>query len=267
MSTQYSQMQEQVHTAEFDQLAHRMFSTVSRPGATMPMDAYREGNTFYIRFDLPGIKPNSIDLTVEQNVLTIHAERPTLDKSQAELLVTERPTGNFTRRVLLGDTLDAENMTANYADGVLMLSIPVREAAQQPTVEIGIEATAQISPATESTLSDRTFTAQVQAARRNRDLIAKLAQWRAEHGPSQAEIAKRMHTSQPAVARLESHQHDAQLSTLARYVAALGLSLDFVLTDLKTHTPIWTSIIREKLEQEPIGSVEQKDPEPRRRGR
>ena len=86
------------------------------------------------------------------------------------------------------------------------------------------------------------FAAQVQAARRNRELIATLARWRTELGLSQAECAKRMHTSQPAVARLESHQHDAQLSTLARYVTALGLALHFVLTDSKTGTPIWTSL-------------------------
>lgn len=90
--------------------------------------------------------------------------------------------------------------------------------------------------------SDSAFDNQVKAARRNRELIARLAQWRAKHGPSQAEAAKRMHTSQPAIARLESHQHDAQLSTLARYVAAIGLSLDFVLTDAKTGSRIWDSM-------------------------
>jgi transcriptional regulator with XRE-family HTH domain len=90
--------------------------------------------------------------------------------------------------------------------------------------------------------SDQEFTAQVQAARRNRELIAMLAQWRAELNLSQAKCAKLMHTSQPAVARLESHQHDAQLSTLARYVTALGLTLHFVLTDSKTGYPVWTSL-------------------------
>ena len=95
--------------------------------------------------------------------------------------------------------------------------------------------------------SDPNFINQVEAAYRNRELIAHLAKWRSEHGPSQAETAKRMHTSQPAIARLETHQHDAQLSTLARYVAAMGLSLDFVLKDSETGAPIWTSM--EELEE------------------
>jgi SpoVK/Ycf46/Vps4 family AAA+-type ATPase len=89
--------------------------------------------------------------------------------------------------------------------------------------------------------SDSGFAAQVRAARRNRDLINKLASWRVDHGLSQGEVAKRMHTSQPAVARLETHQHDAQLSTLARYVAALGLRMDFVLKDSETGDSFWTS--------------------------
>jgi propane monooxygenase coupling protein len=89
--------------------------------------------------------------------------------------------------------------------------------------------------------SDPDFISQVDAALRNRELIAYLAKWRSAHGPSQAETAKRMHTSQPAVARLESHQHDAQLSTLARYVSSLGLTLHFVLRDRNTGDRVWTS--------------------------
>jgi len=95
---------------------------------------------------------------------------------------------------------------------------------------------------------DEAFAYQVGAARRNRELIDWLARWRNNHEQSQAEVATRMHTSQPAVARLESHQHDAQLSTLARYVTALGLSLKFVLTDNETGAEVWTS--REGLDDE-----------------
>jgi osmotically-inducible protein OsmY/transcriptional regulator with XRE-family HTH domain len=93
-----------------------------------------------------------------------------------------------------------------------------------------------------------TFADEVQAARRNRELITELARRRSEDGTSQAEVAKRMHTSQPAVTRLESHQHDVQLSTLARYVTALGLSLHFVLTDSDTGERTWTSMSMPELE-------------------
>lgn len=92
------------------------------------------------------------------------------------------------------------------------------------------------------------FGEEVRAARRNRELMTQLARWRGKLGISQTETAKRMHTSQPAVARLESHQHDPQLSTLARYVTALGLSVHFLLTDLKTGDQAWTSLETPELE-------------------
>jgi transcriptional regulator with XRE-family HTH domain len=91
------------------------------------------------------------------------------------------------------------------------------------------------------TTADLTFPEQVDAALRNRKLITWLARWRTRSGFSQAEIARRMRTSQPAVARLESHQHDPQLSTLSRYALALKLSIDFVVRDSQTDTQVWRS--------------------------
>jgi HSP20 family protein len=100
------------------------------------MDAYRQGDSFYICLDLPGIDPGSIDLTVEQNVLTIRAERALVQADGAQMIVAERPSGTFTRQVFLGETLDADNITADYAAGVLTLTIPVREAAKPRTIEV-----------------------------------------------------------------------------------------------------------------------------------
>ena len=130
---------------DLDRLTQQMFGTAARPAA-MPMDAYRRGDSFYIHFDLPGIKPESIELTVEQNVLTVHATRPGMD-SDVELLVAERPAGAFTRQVFLGDTLDADNIQADYTAGVLTLAIPVHAAAKPRKVEITSQDAKQLSPA------------------------------------------------------------------------------------------------------------------------
>lgn len=120
---------------ELDRLTQQVFGTVARPSA-MPMDAYRKGDEFFVHFDLPGIDSDTIDLTVEQNVLTVRAERPALSPDGAEMLVTERPSGTFTRQLFLGETLDTEHIDANYAAGVLTLTIPVHEAAKPRKVEI-----------------------------------------------------------------------------------------------------------------------------------
>lgn len=121
---------------ELDRLTQQVFGTVARPAA-MPMNAYRKGETFLLNFDLPGINPDSIDLTVERNVLTIHAEREAPEPDQVvELIADECPTGVFTRQVFLGETLDTENIRADYNSGVLSLQIPVHEAAKPRKVSI-----------------------------------------------------------------------------------------------------------------------------------
>ncbi|TML37474.1 MAG: Hsp20/alpha crystallin family protein [Actinobacteria bacterium] len=114
---------------DLDRLTQQVFGTVARPAA-MPMDAYRKGHEFFVHLDLPGIDSDSIDLEVEQNVLTIRAERSQVSPEGAEMIVSERPSGSFSRQLFLGETLEAEGIAADYHAGVLTLTIPVREAAK-----------------------------------------------------------------------------------------------------------------------------------------
>lgn len=120
---------------DFDRLTEAMLGTRARP-AVMPMDAYREDGTFVVHLDLPGVSADSIDLTVEQNVLTIHAERKPPVSGAAERVVDERSYGIFSRQLFLGDTLDADQLTADYTAGVLTLEIPIAEKAKPRKVEI-----------------------------------------------------------------------------------------------------------------------------------
>ena len=120
---------------QFDRLAEQVFGTVARPAA-MPMDAWRDGHEFIVEFDLPGIDPQSIDLNVERNVLTVKAERKPSTGPEVELVASERPRGMFSRQVILGDTLDAERIEASYNAGVLRLTIPVAEKAKPRKIAI-----------------------------------------------------------------------------------------------------------------------------------
>lgn len=124
---------------QFDRLAEQVFGTVARP-ATMPMDAWREGNEFYVEFDLPGIEPASIDLDVERNVLTVKAERKASTGPEIEMVASERARGVFSRQVILGDTLDADRIEAAYDAGVLRLTIPVAERAKPRKIAISTPA-------------------------------------------------------------------------------------------------------------------------------
>lgn len=120
---------------DLDRLTEAVFGTRTRP-AMMPMDAYRDDGTFVVHLDLPGASADSIDLTVEQNVLTIHAERKPPVGDGAERVVAERAYGVFSRQLFLGETLDADRLTANYEAGVLTLRIPIAERAKPRKVEI-----------------------------------------------------------------------------------------------------------------------------------
>ena len=122
---------------DFDRLAQQLMGaagTTSRP-AVMPMDAWREGDSFVIEFDLPGVAPESIDLDVERNVLTVRAERVARN-GDWEMLASERPRGVFSRQLVLGDNLDLERIDATYEGGVLRLTIPVAERAKPRRIEI-----------------------------------------------------------------------------------------------------------------------------------
>ncbi|MET7707728.1 Hsp20/alpha crystallin family protein [Micromonospora sp. NPDC005189] len=120
---------------EIDRLAEQFFGTAARP-AMMHLDAYRDGDHFYAAFDLPGVDPDTIDCTVERNVLTVRAERRRLAGEGVELVAAERPMGTFTRRLFLGDTLDTDKLEAGYENGVLTLRIPVAERAKPRRVAI-----------------------------------------------------------------------------------------------------------------------------------
>src|SRR5690242_15859656 len=113
-----------------------------RPGVTaralsgMPMDAYKVGDNFVAHFDLPGVDPGSIDLSVEGNTLTVTAERSVPQLEHAEWTIAERPYGSYTRQLVLGRSLDTDRLEANYHDGVLTISIPVAEKARARKITV-----------------------------------------------------------------------------------------------------------------------------------
>lgn len=120
---------------EMERLAQQVLGSTAHPAA-MPMDAWREGQEFVVAFDLPGVSPDSVDLDIERNVLTVKAQRPEPAGKDIEMIASERPRGTFSRQLILGDTLDAENVKATYDGGILTLRIPLAEKAKPRKIEI-----------------------------------------------------------------------------------------------------------------------------------
>ena len=122
---------------ELDRLTQQLLTsqgTLARPAA-MLMDDWREGDSFIVEFDLPGVSQDSIDIDVERNVVTVRAERPAR-ASDAELVAAERPRGVFSRQLVLGDNLDLDRLEARYDAGVLRLTVPVAERAKPRKIEV-----------------------------------------------------------------------------------------------------------------------------------
>jgi len=126
---------------DVDRLFQQLWSTQQvgpRPMA-MPMDAYRKDDSFLLQLDLPAVTPESIELTVEENVLTISAERPAPPTGEGvESVIAERAFGIFTRQIVLGKTLDSERIEASYERGVLTVVIPVAEQAKPRRIEVSV---------------------------------------------------------------------------------------------------------------------------------
>jgi HSP20 family protein len=134
-------------TREFDRLARRAFGaghwTAVR--SAMPMDVIRGKDDVQLRFDLPGVDRESIDVTVDRGVLTVSARRTEETGEDEKLITRERVTGSFTRRLYLGDTLDADKIEAAFDDGVLTVRLPVLATAQPRKVEINSNSSKEIA--------------------------------------------------------------------------------------------------------------------------
>ena len=118
----------------FDRLTEEMLS--QRRARQIPVDAYRRGNEFKVHLDLPGVDSRFIELTVEKDLLTVRATRAWVRTEGDQIQIAERPQGEFSRQLFLGESLDRDHITANYENGVLTLTIPVAEEAKPRKVEI-----------------------------------------------------------------------------------------------------------------------------------
>jgi HSP20 family protein len=123
---------------EYERLSEQLFGGQAAGGPrSLPMDAYRRGDRFYVHLDLPGVESDSIELTSEQNVLTIRADRRFERRDEDEIIVQERPQGSFSRQLFVSEALDLDQIAASYEHGVLTITIPVAEQARPRRIQIG----------------------------------------------------------------------------------------------------------------------------------
>jgi HSP20 family protein len=126
---------------DFDRMTEQLLGVPSGTARTprfMPMDLYRSGDHYVLHADLPGIDPGSVDVNVENGVLTIKAQRSERTDEAVQWISSERFTGAYMRQLSLGEGIDADKISATYANGVLTVTMPVAERAKPRRVSIDV---------------------------------------------------------------------------------------------------------------------------------
>jgi HSP20 family protein len=127
---------------DLDRVAGALFESRQGP-RLMPMDLYRDGDTYVLSADLPGIDPGSVDIDVDGQLLTIRAERTLSSGEGVKWLTRERQAGSFLRQLNLGQGIDTDRIEAHYANGVLSVTIPMSEKARPRKIEVKSQADTQ----------------------------------------------------------------------------------------------------------------------------
>ena len=138
---------------DFDQIVRRAFFGSTGAGSAfggrsagrnalswapaLPMDTVRRDGEVLLRFDVPGVEQDKIDVTVDKGVLTVSATREETTAEGENAVVRERRFGQFTRRVRLPDSVDADAIEASHHDGVLEIRLPVREEPKPRKITVG----------------------------------------------------------------------------------------------------------------------------------
>jgi HSP20 family protein len=122
---------------EFDRIMGQNIASGTRTPWSMPMTALRRGDSFFVDLDLPGVDKDDIELTIERNIVSVRARRAPERQEGDEVIIDERPYGEYARQLFLGDNLDPSGLSADLQDGVLRLTIPVSQASEPRRIPLG----------------------------------------------------------------------------------------------------------------------------------
>lgn len=133
---------------ELDRISSAFFSGHPGPAlSSAPVNLYRETDRYVVEADLPGFDPSSIDVSAESGLLTIRADREASNEDQGERwLVRERTAARVVRQLALGGEVDLDAITADYRDGVLRVTLPVRADALPRKVEVALGTASSPAP-------------------------------------------------------------------------------------------------------------------------
>jgi HSP20 family protein len=117
----------------------RRFGSRSADGAFLPAcDIVEEKDRLLIRMDLPGLRREDVNVTLQEGVLTVKGERKIETTKDANYYLRERVAGSFTRAIELPVAVNAGKIDAHFRDGVLEITLPKAEEAKPKQIEIKV---------------------------------------------------------------------------------------------------------------------------------
>jgi HSP20 family protein len=103
------------------------------------IDVIQKGDDLVVKASVPGVEPDKIDVAVEDNILTLRAERKTeVEGDDVRYLIQERPSGSFFRALRLPQTVDTAKIESEYESGILTIKMPKAEEKKKKTIQIKV---------------------------------------------------------------------------------------------------------------------------------
>ncbi len=126
----------------FEQVFDSLFGKSYKPApgtASLPLDIIERGNTLYVTAPVPGVNPSELEVTIENNVLTIKGEsKHTAENEGDKVYRREVYFGAFSRSIRLPEKLDVENVSADFTNGLVTISIPRLPEAKPRSVKVAV---------------------------------------------------------------------------------------------------------------------------------
>lgn len=127
----------------FEEVFERLIGTPSRPTTqivhSLPVDITEYDSKFYIRAAVPGVNPEELDIQIEKNVLTIRGELKSINQSADEKVYRREVSyGAFARSIRLPEGLDLSAVSADFANGIVSISIPRLPEEKPQSVKVNV---------------------------------------------------------------------------------------------------------------------------------
>ena len=106
------------------------------------IDVIRKPDELVVKASVPGIKPEDIDVSVEDNILTLKAEKKSeIEESNADYLIQERTVGSFYRALRLPEMVDTNKIGCDYENGILTINMPRAEEKKKKQIKVNVSKT------------------------------------------------------------------------------------------------------------------------------